>query len=148
MTKHEAVTEYFKPIIEELTGEPLQFNFSASDPEGVSLMTEYSDRVIKSYLHGGSEKAYGFAVIWVKPYSTDADDLNLDAMNFVQSFMDELEARNRAKDFPAFPASCDVHRIEVLQNMPGLAGINDQMNLARYQIHGRILYFEREDNNL
>mgnify|MGYP000849362075 FL=1 len=148
VNKHEAMTEYFKPIIEELTGEPLRFNFSSSDPEGVSLMTEYSDRKIKSYLHGGSEKAYGFAVIWVKPYSTDADDLNLDAMNFVQSFMDALEARNRAKDFPAFPATCEIHRIEVLQNMPGLAGINDQMNLARYQMHGRILYFESEDNDL
>ena len=67
MTKHEAVTEYFQPIIEQLTGEPLRFNFSSSDPEGVSLMTEYSDRKIKSYLHGGSEKAYGFAVVWVKP---------------------------------------------------------------------------------
>lgn len=148
MSKHDAITEYFKPIIEQLTGEPLRFNFSSTDPEGVSIMTNYSDRVVKRYLHGGAQKVYGFTVIWVKPYSTDNDDLNLDAMNFAQSFMDELEKRNRAQDFPAFPDGCEVQRMDVLQNMPNLSGINEQMGLARYQVPGQILYFESEDNDL
>lgn len=145
MNKHEAMSAYFKPIVEQLTGEPLDFNFSDSAPEGVSLMTEYSDRVVKQYVHGGAVKAYGFRIVWTKAYSADHDDLNLEAMSFAQAFMDIIERKNKTEDFPDFPDNCAVEKLEVLQNMPNLAGINEAQSLARYQIPGQIIYFESED---
>ncbi len=145
MNKHEAMMAYFKPIVEEITGEPLEFNFSSTAPEGVALMTEYSDRYVRRYVHGGGIKAYGFRIIWTKAYSTDHDDLNLEAMSFAQDFMDAIELKNKSENFPKFPENCSVQRIEVLQNMPNLAGINEAQSLARYQIPGQIIYFESED---
>lgn len=79
MTKHDAVTAFFQPKAEELAGQYLEFNYS-DDYSGISLVTNYSDKLLKKYLWG-SEKEYGFSIIIVQPYSTDTDDLNLTAMN-------------------------------------------------------------------
>lgn len=145
MTKDEAMLAYLKPVIKDLTGEPLTFNFSSSEPEGVALLTNYSDRAIKTYIHGGAQKAYGFTVIWTKAYSTDADDLNLEAMTFANGFMTALQEKNLKKEWPAFPDNCTVQKVELLQDMPALDGINEQYGLARYRVNGRVLYFESED---
>ena len=93
MTKHDAVTAYFQPKAEVLAGQYLGFNFS-DDYSGISLVTNYSDKLLKKYLWG-AEKEYGCSIVIVQPYSTDADDLNLTAMNFAQAFMDWLEEENK-----------------------------------------------------
>lgn len=104
MTKHDAVTAFFQPKAEELAGQYLEFNYS-DDYSGISLVTNYSDKLLKKYLWG-SEKEYGFSIIIVQPYSTDTDDLNLTAMNFAQAFMDWLEEQNKKRNYPEFPNSC------------------------------------------
>lgn len=142
MTKHDAIAEYFRPKVEELAGEYLGFNYSGEDSGGISLVTNYSDKIRKKYIYG-AEKEYGFSVIVVKPYSTDADDLNLEAMNFAQAFMDWLDEQNRAKNYPKFPETCQIRKMENLQNMPNLAGINAKEGLARYMIQCRLIYFEK-----
>lgn len=145
MTKDEAMLAYLKPIIKDLTSEPLTFNFSSSEPEGVALLTNYSDREIKTYIHGGAQKAYGFTVLWTKAYSTNSDDLNLEAMTFSNCFMQTLEDKNRKGEWPQFPDGCTVQQVELLQDQPALDGINEQYGLARYRVNGRVLYFESED---
>lgn len=52
MTKHDAVTAFFQPKAEELAGQYLGFNFS-DDYSGISLVTNYSDKLLKKYLWGG-----------------------------------------------------------------------------------------------
>ena len=54
MTKHDAVTVFFQPKAEELAGQYLEFNYS-DDYSGISLVTNYSDKLLKKYLWG-SEK--------------------------------------------------------------------------------------------
>lgn len=144
MTKHDEITRFFKPKVEELAGTMLNFNFSPESPESISLITNYSDKIRKRYITGDCEKEYGFSIIIVKPYSSDQDDLNLEAMNFAQAFMDWLEVQNEEKNYPDFGENCTVEKIENLQNMPNLSGVNCEEGLARYMIQAKIIYKERK----
>lgn len=142
MNKHEAMRAFFEPTVMELCGSVLGFNFSHEEAESVAFVTEYADKVIKKYLVG-AEKAYGFSIIITKPYSIGSDDVNLEAMNFAQAFMDWLEEQNRMKRYPDFPDGCQIKKMENLQNMPNLAAVNVTEGLARYMIQCRLIYFER-----
>ena len=144
MTKHEAIKAYFEPKVMELAGDLLGFNFSPDSPDSISLVTNYSDKVRKKYVRTGAEKEYGFSIIIVKDYSTSHDDLNVEAMNFVQAFMDWIDAQNREKAFPDFGGRCQVKKLENLQNMPNLSGVNPEENLAQYMIQCRVIYYEKE----
>lgn len=144
MTRHDEITQFFKPKVEELAGTMLNFNFSPEAPESISLITNYSDKIRKRYITGDCEKEYGFSIIIVKPYSSDQDDLNLEAMNFAQAFMDWLNEQNEERKFPDFGENCTVERIENLQNMPNLSGVNYEEGLARYMIQAKIIYKERK----
>lgn len=141
MTKHDAVKAYFEPKIQELAGE-LLFNFSPENEGSISLITNYSGRIRKEYITGVTEKAYGFTIVIVKPYSSNEDDLNLEAMNFAQAFMDWLDEQNKAKKYPDFGKNCEIEKMENLQNMPNLSSVNYEAGLARYMIQVRILYKE------
>ena len=68
-----------------------------------------------------------------KPYSFSA-----------QGFMDWLDEQDREKNYPEFPDNCQIKKMEVLQNMPNLAGVNPEAGLARYMIQCRLIYFEKE----
>ena len=144
MTKHEAMAEYFKTKVLELGGGILTFNNSQETPNSFSFVTNYSDKVRKKYIRVGAEKEYGFTIIIVKPYSTDEDDLNLVAMTMAQEFMDWIDAQNKTKNYPVFPDNCQIRKLENLQNMPNLAGINSEEGLARYMLQCRLIYFEKE----
>lgn len=144
MSKHDAVKAYFEPKIEELAGSMLNFNFSPESPDKFSFITNYSDKVRKSYITGDKEKEYGFSIIIVKPYSSDEDDLNIEAMNFAQAFMDWLDEQSDKGEYPDFGEKCTIEKMENLQNMPNLSGVNYEAGLARYMIQARIIYRETE----
>lgn len=144
MSKHDAVKGYFEPKIMELAGDLLNFNFSPETEDSISMVTNYSDKVRKRYVTGKTQKEYGFSIVIVKAYSSEQDDLNLEAMNFAQAFMDWIDGQNEKKEFPEFGEDCTVERIENLQNMPNLSGVNYNAGLARYMIQARIIYTERK----
>ena len=148
MTIHEAVKAYFEPKVEELVGDILSFNFSPESRDSFALVTNYSGKIISEYVNGDKKKAHGFAIVIVKNYSTDGDDLNLHCMNFVQSFMEWLETQDRQKRYPVFPDNCKIEKMEVLQNMPNLAGVNTESGLARYMVQCQITYKEIESDLL
>ena len=140
MTIHEIVEAYFQPKVIELVEKNIQFNSSSESKDSISIITRYADNTIRSYVNGDEELEYGFAIIIVKEYSTDTDALNLEAMNFAQAFMDWLDEQNKNKIFPDFGEKYNVTKIENLQNMPNLSGINTEEALARYMVQGRIVY--------
>lgn len=142
MTKHDAMNDFFKPKVMELAGKMMNFNFSSNSPNSIDFITEYSDKERKKYIRIGAEKEYGFAIIITKEYSTNEDDLNLEAMNFAQAFMDWVDKQDKIKNYPAFPDNCHIKKMEVLQNMPNLAEVNAET--ARYMIQCRLIYFEKE----
>lgn len=144
MTKHEAMEAYFRPKAEELAETSMGFNYAPALPYRISFLTNYSDRLRKKYLIG-AEKEYGFTILLTRPYSMDTDDnLNLSAMNFAQTFMDWMEKQNRDRNYPAFPEGCKVRKMECLQNMPNLSGVNAEEGVAQYMIQCRIIYFEQK----
>lgn len=143
MTKHDAMKDFFEPVVQKMCGDILGFNFSGED-ESVSFVTNYSDKIRKKYIRA-AEKEYGFSIIIQKTYSSDSDDLNLEAMNFAQGFMDWIDDQNRKKNYPEFPENCKIKKMENLQNMPNLAGINYEEGLARYMVQCRLIYFEKEE---
>ena len=132
------------PKASELAGDMLNFNFSPESEDSISLITNYSDKVKKKYITGDVLKEYGFTIVIVKSYSSCQDDLNLEAMNFAQAFMDWLDQQNESKDFPDFGEDCAVQKMENLQNMPNLSGVNQDGTMARYMIQARVIYKERK----
>ena len=143
MTKHEAVKEYFQIKVIELAEQNIQFNFSPENVDSISIITRYAGQEVRKFITGDTEKEYGFAIKITKPYSTDLDEVNIEAMNFAQAFMDWLEEQNRNKIFPDFGESCKVELIENLQNMPNIAWIDSEAGVAQYMVQGRILYIEK-----
>lgn len=148
MTKHDAVRAYFEPKAKELAGSILNFNFSPGSADSFGLVTNYADKVVKEFINGDARKAYGFSILITKCFSTYEDDLNLEAMNFAQAFMDWLDEQNRKKEYPDFGSDCEIEKIEALQNMPNLAGINAEEGYARYMVQCRILYIEHKEDEL
>lgn len=146
MTKHDAMKEFFEPKVLEMVENLLNFNFSPESNNTVSFITNYSDKVLKQYIRGNARKEYGFSIVITRSYSVAGDDLNLEAMNFAQTFMDWLDEKNRKKEFPSFPGNCRILRMENLQNMPNLAGVNPEAGLARYMMQCRLIYDEYEVN--
>lgn len=144
MSKHDAVKAYFQPKVEELAGSMFNFNFSPESTDSISLITNYSDKVKKKYITGDVQKEYGFSIVIVKEYSSETDDLNLEAMNFAQAFMDWLDSQNEKKEYPDFGENCAIEKMENLQNMPNLSGVNYEAGLARYMMQARIIYRERK----
>lgn len=140
MSVHDNVKSYFDPKVRELAGE-LLFNFSP-DQESIAMITDYADRVINRFVTGRKRKAYGISFIIVRQYSADTDDVNLEAINFAQAFMDWIDDQNQSQNFPDMGDNCTVEQIDVLQNMPNLAGVNAEEGLARYMIQCRILYLD------
>lgn len=143
MTKHDAMYAFFSPKIEELLKNVLKFNFSAESKDTVAFTTQYSDKIRRRFVRA-AEKEYGFAIVITKSYSTEDDDLNLQAMNFAQAFMDWVDEQDKKKNYPEFPANCQIIKLETLQNMPNLAGINVKEGLARYMLQCRLIYHEKE----
>lgn len=143
MTKHEVMKQYVESKVTELVGKLLSFNFADDSPDSVSFLTNYSGKVVKKYVRA-ADKEYAFSILITWKYSTETDDLNLQAMNFAQEFMDWIEKQNCEKNFPDFGDKCRVKKIENLQNMPNLATIDWENMVAQYMIQCRVLYFEKE----
>lgn len=143
MDKHHAMVEFFRPKLEEISTE-MNFNFSDDTPDSIAFLTDYADRIKKHYIRAGAVKEYGFTIIVTKAYSPYGDDVNLQAMTFAQELMDWVEQKNRTKEYPDFPPNCTVQKIEPIQNMPNLAGVNMEQMTARYMFQCRVTYYESE----
>lgn len=141
MTKHDAIKAYIEPKIRELAGKMLHFNFSAGSPDQYSLVTNYSGNVLKRFVRMGALKEYGFTILITKSYSTNADDINLEAMNFAQAIVDWMEDCDKKKQYPDFD-DCEIRKVECLQNMPNLADIDMQEGVARYMVQCRVVYYQ------
>ena len=143
MTKHEIMKAYVEEKVGELMGSLVSFNFADDSPDSISFLTDYSGKVVKRYLRA-ADKEYQFTILVTWRYSTETDDLNMQAMNFAQELMDWIEEQDRAKNYPDFGAKCQVKKIENLQNMPNLATVDWENMTAQYRIPCRVLYFEKE----
>lgn len=144
MSKHDAMVAYMSPKVEELAGRLLNFNVSPGEEGNISFLTNYSDKIRKKYIRVGSEKEYGFTIVITRTFSDGTDDLNLDAVNFAQEFMDWIDEQDKKKNYPDFGDKCQIKKIENLQNMPNLASVDWENMIAQYMLQCRVIYFEKE----
>ena len=143
MSKHDAVKEFFEDKAYELVGSVLGFNYSPETADSVAILPQYSDRNLRTYVNGDRQRQYSFAFVIVRLYSTEPlDQLNIEAMELGQTFMDWIEEQNREGNYPDLGENCEIERMEIQQDMPSLASVNAEEGLARYMIQGRILYNE------
>lgn len=121
----------------------LYFNFAPAEA-GVTGVTPVSgERVLRRYLGGYSLVEYDFGVVQYKPVNTDVPNNsdNADEMYNVELLMAWIEDQNRLKNFPAFEG-CEVQKVEVLNNMPVVAGQDDEV--AKYMVQCRVTYLSKE----
>ena len=100
MIDHKAVLDYLKEVVRELTDGAVTFNFSQEEPDTFSVVTRYADKVIRSYINGDKDMEYGFEIVMIRQYSSDEDDLNLEAMEFAQGLIEILDQREQDKIYP------------------------------------------------
>lgn len=143
MTKHEAIYQYLNPYVETIVSGPLGFNFTSDQSNQIGVLTQYADKDIKKYVRVGAIREYGFQINISQPYSRNTDDINLLAMELAQGFNDWIDSQQKIKNYPDFGDKCQVQKIEALQNMPNLAGMDEKMEVAYYMLQCKITYFEK-----
>ena len=144
MSIHRKIKDLFEPKVMELVGDRLGFNFSPESIDNIAMVTNYAERTVREFVTGAKQKEYGCTFLITKQFSTDSDDLNLEAMEFADSFSEWVDEQNTNRNFPNLGDDKTVESIEVLQNMPNLSGINAEEGYAVYQIQIRVVY--REEN--
>jgi len=144
MSKHDAMVSYLQPHAMEIIGNALGVNYTVDTSGSVSFVTTYGEKWIKKYLRNSGRKAYGFALILSLDYSQNTDDLNITSLNLAQAFGDWIDAQHKAKNYPDFGAKCKVSKIESLQNMPNLAGVNEAGTVAKYMLQCQVTFYEEE----
>ena len=140
MTKYEGLVTFLKqyPPLNEI----LYFNKTQEIADTSSVNTVYSDYAVQEYTCGNSDREFVFAIKQMKQYdSAGTSGINRQTMEEVQAFMDWIDEQNKKRNFPQFPDNCFVYKIENLQNMPEIAGTNDQ-GLAEYMFQCRVCYTE------
>lgn len=139
MKKHEAVYEFIKEY--PPLGGLLYFNSIEEFYDATGLMPVYGDNVVTEYTGGNAEKEYMFAIVQMKAFDTGTSNINIQAIQDMESFNDWIEEQNKKHNFPKFPDNCTINQIKPLQNMPNLAGTNEQ-GLAKYMLQFKIDYYE------
>lgn len=140
-SKLASMVEYIKQY--EPLNQLLFVNTTQDQPETTSINTVYSDYAVQEYTCGDSDREFIFAIKQTKTYDSDGtSDINEQMFNEVQEFMNWIDQQNILKNFPQFPENCTVYKIENLQNMPYIAGVDEQ-NTAVYMFQCRVLYSER-----
>ena len=121
----------------------LYFNFAPAEPGVTGVAPVAGESVLKRYLGGYSLKIYDFGVIQYFPVNMDVPNGtdNVETMFSVEQFMDWVKDQNTQQNFPDFEG-CDVQRVEVLNNMPVVAGQDDEV--AKYMFQCRVTYIEKE----
>jgi len=136
--KHDAVMQW---LFQNESIRRLYFNFSDTQNGNVVLATNNGNYALKQYTNGSALRAYDFALIQYKPLNTfDVNsNENAEVMFDAQQLMDWVDEQERLRNYPKF-GDCKVQKVENLQNMPSVAGMNDTE--AKYLFSCRITYLQ------
>lgn len=140
MNKHEVMHQYLSPAIKEF----LHFNSVTERENHTSLNPIFSESNIKNYTNGDVVKSYDFGITIVKPHDQGTNTINMDSIFDVQGFMKWIHLQNKLENYPNFGKNCNVMRIENLQDMPNLAGTNEDQSLSKYMFQCRVIYLQEK----
>ena len=136
--KHDAIMDW---LFRNENIRRLYFNFSDTQNGNVVVATNSGNYVMKKFIDGSSIRAYDFALIQYKPLNTvDVNsNENAEVMFDAQQLMDWIDEQEKNRTYPIFKG-CTVMKVENLQNMPSVAGMNDTE--AKYLFSCRITYLQ------
>ena len=139
--KHDALMEW---LFSNESIRRLYFNFSDTQNGNVVVATNSGNYVMKRFVDGSSIRAYDFAMIQYKPLNTvDVNsNENAEIMFDAEQLMDWIDEQEKNRTYPHFQG-CTVMKVENLQNMPSVAGMNDTE--AKYLFSCRITYLQRKE---
>lgn len=122
----------------------LFFNFSDGASGNTVVATNARSQPLRRYVDGGTLEAYDFTLIRLDKVSTVPNSAeNASVMFSVEALMEWLRGRNAAGDFPDFGDENSVQSVELLQNVPTVAGWDDEG--AKYQFACRVTYYHKKD---
>ena len=138
--KHDALIDW---LFQNEAVKRLYFNFSDTQNGNIVIATNSGNYVMKRYTDGSSLRAYDFALIQYKPLNTIDVNSNENAviMFDAEQLMEWIDEQEEHKNYPVFPG-CTVTKVENLQNMPSVAGMNDTE--AKYLFSCRITYLQNK----
>lgn len=138
--KHQAVWDwlYSCPAVKDLF-----FNFGVAQNDNTIVGTQAAESIIKTYLGGATVREYDFAIIQFKPANTETPNSaeNAEILFDTEAVMRWVDEQAKQRNFPAFPANCEIQSIKNLHNMPFVAG-QDETG-AKYMFTVRITYLEK-----
>lgn len=142
-SKHQSVWNW---IYENDEISDLFFNFSTSESGDVVIATDATDFIETRYVDGTTKRHYDFSIVSYQDLNTDApnDTLNIKIIESVESLMEWVRTQNKLRNFPVFPDNCSVLKVEVLQDIPTVAGQDE--TTAKYLFGCRITYIQKGEN--
>ena len=140
--KTHAVVEWLKTY-EGFDGY-LKLNSTLLEAGESAVNTVYNDVEVSQFIDGTREKQYTFAVVVVCNWSDGMDTVNKEAEEWGEEWLDWVDAQFEQGNVPDFGENATVRGIESLQNIPSLAAVYQEEQLARYMFQARITYWEKE----
>ena len=106
----------------------LFFAFSGNQNGQTVIIPTATEKVDKQYIDGTSMRRYDFSIAIYTAINPDVpnNDENVDVMENVENIMEWVDAQQKAQNYPDFPSNCSIMRVENLQNMPTVAGQDEQ----------------------
>lgn len=137
--KHRAMLDYLAqyPRLDAF----LHFNTVTDRKGNVGMQTVSSDEWESQDITGHGVKRYDFAILYMASQDPGTSSVNVDQMALAEDFMKWLREQEKAQNYPAFEG-CEVQSIDILQNMPNLAGVNAAGDVAKYMFQCRVHYYE------
>lgn len=119
----------------------LKFNSTGEYQGEAGISTIYSETWEKRHIRGHGIKRYDFAVTLIKQFDTGTSSVNADEIFSAEKFMSWIDQQNKSGNLPDFGDNTKTISIENLQNMPNLAGVNNDGAIAKYMFQCRVRYY-------
>lgn len=124
------------PYLEDL--EHINIDYLKSEDGAYSIEEEPTDTIIQEYVDGSSDRQFVFVLATTMLWNDEVVN-NISNCGFFENFQNWLEDCSVNEDFPEMPQGLEPYKIEAMSS-GYLFGVNENQQLARYQIQCRLLY--------
>lgn len=119
----------------------LKLNAVELVPGEFTINTVYNDAYVREFIGGKKERIYTFALVFVTNWSSGFDEVNKEAEELGEMWLDWVEAQYAAGNLPDF-GDASIRKIQSVQNIPGLSAVYDETMTAKYMFQAAITYWE------
>lgn len=120
------------------------FNATPIDLGTVTMNSIPTERVYKKFIDGSVLRQALFSIDIITQYDTNTSEINMNAMEEVDRFLEWIEMKISLKEYPLLDEYNTVTNIEILDNIPELM-INESSGLAKYQFTSKITYLDERE---